>query len=289
MAMVIQFPSLSLWIQATRFHRPIGSLLLMIPMLLAFSLNPGMGPGLQLYFLALTILARSVGCIVNDYCDRDIDGLVERTKHRPFVDPSVQLSSIVIMVLILGALCCSCFFILPTSVFWYLVAAPFWILVYATAKRWFPLPQLILAIAFSWGIFIVAKTSFTTIPQSFWILFLANTLWVCSFDTTYAISDYKEDLNLPIHSIPKSLGIASSALLSSVLLVIAHGLILSLFPFNIFVYASSFFVILIVNKTIFIDKNNPQDVFYLHGLLGLLWVAQSHQDWIFAISSHFKS
>ncbi|HSO79522.1 MAG TPA: UbiA family prenyltransferase, partial [Chromatiaceae bacterium] len=68
-----------------RFHRPIGSLLLLWPALWALWLAAeGQPPGrVVLIFIVGVFLMRSAGCAINDYADRNLDGQVARTRERP--------------------------------------------------------------------------------------------------------------------------------------------------------------------------------------------------------------
>ncbi len=68
-----------------RWHLPIGAMLLYWPTSWGVCLGSAgiANPYLLLLFLAGSWTARSAGCIVNDYLDRDYDRQVERTKTRP--------------------------------------------------------------------------------------------------------------------------------------------------------------------------------------------------------------
>ena len=47
---------------------------------------------------------RSVGCIVNDIFDRNIDKKVDRTKLRPLASSQITLTKAIILLLILSAI-----------------------------------------------------------------------------------------------------------------------------------------------------------------------------------------
>ncbi|MGD8324475.1 MAG: UbiA family prenyltransferase, partial [Gammaproteobacteria bacterium] len=64
----------------TRLDRPIGIWLLLWPTLWALWIA-GDGTPLESVFLALvagTVIVRSAGCVINDFADRNFDGLVKR-------------------------------------------------------------------------------------------------------------------------------------------------------------------------------------------------------------------
>ncbi len=68
-----------------RLDRPIGIFLLMWPALWALWLAGDGQPAwnVVLVFVLGVVLMRSAGCAINDFADRDFDGLVQRTKDRP--------------------------------------------------------------------------------------------------------------------------------------------------------------------------------------------------------------
>ena len=74
-----------------RLDKPIGILLLLWPTLWGlWAVSWGEPPLLVLWiFVFGTVLMRSAGCVINDYADRDFDGHVERTKHRPMATGEV--------------------------------------------------------------------------------------------------------------------------------------------------------------------------------------------------------
>ncbi|MBT7329745.1 MAG: UbiA family prenyltransferase, partial [Oceanospirillaceae bacterium] len=71
--------------QLMRLDKPVGTYLLLWPMLWALWLAAEGMPRLDLLciFVVGTYLMRAAGCVINDYADRHLDGHVERTKQRP--------------------------------------------------------------------------------------------------------------------------------------------------------------------------------------------------------------
>ena len=88
---------LNLFIELTRFKKPIGYMLLFWPCLWGLTLvynfnNEIITYGKYLIFFLLgSILMRSAGCIVNDIVDIKFDKRVERTKNRPVASGKVSL------------------------------------------------------------------------------------------------------------------------------------------------------------------------------------------------------
>lgn len=71
---------------------------------------------------------------------------------------------------------------------------------YPFTKRFFPLPQLYLGIAFSFGIPMAFAAVSGHIPIVAWILMAANTLWTLGYDTIYAMADKEDDLKINIRT-----------------------------------------------------------------------------------------
>ena len=68
-----------------RLDKPIGILLLLWPTLSALWIAAEGVPDLMvlMVFILGVIIMRSAGCVINDYADRNVDGLVRRTMSRP--------------------------------------------------------------------------------------------------------------------------------------------------------------------------------------------------------------
>ena len=75
-----------------RLDKPIGIYLLMWPALLALVISSGGNFSYQNVFIIIlgSVLVRSIGCVINDIWDKDLDGDVKRTRMRPI--PSKRLS-----------------------------------------------------------------------------------------------------------------------------------------------------------------------------------------------------
>jgi 4-hydroxybenzoate polyprenyltransferase len=189
-------------LQLIRFDKPIGTLLLLWPTLCALWLAAGgiPDPHLLLIFTLGTFLTRSAGCIVNDYADRHVDGAVERTRMRPLVTGAVSEREAILMCLLLMLFA----FILVLftngltillSVFAVIIAS-----VYPFMKRYTHLPQVVLGMAFSWGIPMAFAAQSGTLPPALWLLYLGNLLWTVAYDTEYAMVDREHDLVIGIKS-----------------------------------------------------------------------------------------
>src|SRR5450830_835910 len=83
---------LALYLRLIRMDKPIGTVLLLWPTLIAMWLASGGVPDchLLLIFIFSTFLMRSAGCAINDYADQDIDKFVKRTAQRPITSGRVS-------------------------------------------------------------------------------------------------------------------------------------------------------------------------------------------------------
>ncbi|RBH43892.1 4-hydroxybenzoate octaprenyltransferase, partial [Pseudomonas sp. MWU13-2860] len=65
-------------------------------------------------------------------------------------------------------------------------------------KRFFPVPQAYLGLAFSFGIPMAFAAQAGEVPALAWLLLLANACWTLAYDTAYAISDKPDDIKIGI-------------------------------------------------------------------------------------------
>ncbi|MGB8703353.1 MAG: 4-hydroxybenzoate solanesyltransferase [Thermosynechococcaceae cyanobacterium] len=185
-----------------RWHKPEGRLILMIPALWAVVLaSQGLPPALLiLVIVAGTIATSAAGCVVNDLWDRNIDAHVERTRTRPLAAKTLTLQvGVAVALVAFGCAFGLSLYLNPLS-FWLCVAAVPIILLYPGAKRVFPVPQLVLSIA--WGFAVLISWSAVTgaLTQATWLLWGATVLWTLGFDTIYAMPDRSDDRRLGVNS-----------------------------------------------------------------------------------------
>ena len=91
------------------------------------------------------------------------------------------------------------FYLNPLS-FWLCVAAVPVIICYPLAKRFFPVPQLVLSIAWGFAVLISWSAAVGKLELATWLLWGAVVLWTMGFDTVYAMSDREDDLRLGVNS-----------------------------------------------------------------------------------------
>ncbi len=191
-----------------RLDKPIGALLLLWPTLwavwIAASGRPR--PEVVVIFVMGTILMRSAGCAFNDWADRDIDGKVARTRDRPLAAGEIPPKE----ALAVGAALAACAFCFVLFLNWYAILLSVAALAIAGAypfsKRFLPLPQLGLSIAFSFGIPMAFAAIRNELPWECWVLFAANACYAFAYDTEYAMVDREDDLKIGIRSSAITLG-----------------------------------------------------------------------------------
>jgi 4-hydroxybenzoate polyprenyltransferase len=192
-----------------RLHQPIGIFLLLWPALWALWIaNAG---AVDFKILALfiigAVLTRSLGCVMNDIVDRNLDGFVARTQHRPLATGEVSLKAALLILMILMSLA----FLLVCQFNRLTIAlagvAVVMMAIYPLTKRYIQWPQLFLGIVFgAWSILMAFAAETGKIPAIAWLLFLAAYAWCVAYDTIYAMVDREDDRRIGIKSSALTLG-----------------------------------------------------------------------------------
>ena len=190
------------YLKLMRLDRPVGSLLLLWPTLAALWMAAGEVPPVSLIiiFTLGTFLMRSAGCVINDYADRDVDGLVKRTQNRPLATGQIKHRDALILF---AGLCLTAGLLVLflnratqlLAVGGLLVAAA-----YPFMKRWTHLPQVVLGIAFSWGILMAWTATNKGLTTTAGVMFVGSLLWIVAYDTMYAMVDRDDDLKVGVKS-----------------------------------------------------------------------------------------
>ena len=197
-----------------RWHKPSGRLILLIPAGWALWLNPSAPPGPALVGRMLLggLAVSAAGCIANDLWDRRIDPLVERTRDRPLaagrVGVPVALALLLLCLLVALITVLSLPYPRRDLVLALAVAALPPVLLYASAKRWFAFPQLVLALCWGFAVLIPRAAASASLAGG-WALaltWLATVLWTFGFDTVYAMSDRDDDRSVGVRSSALTLG-----------------------------------------------------------------------------------
>lgn len=185
-----------------RFDKPIGTELVFWPTMWALWIAAEGIPDLvTLVAMVLgTIFMRAAGCAINDFADRKVDAHVERTKNRPLATGVISAKEAIGVFIGLVALSACTLFFLPIATFYCALAGLVLAFVYPFMKRYTHLPQVVLGMAFSWGI----PMSFTAMGKPLdwtcWLLYFGNLAWTVAYDTQYAITDREYDLKIGVKS-----------------------------------------------------------------------------------------
>ena len=185
-----------------RLHRPIGTLLLLWPVLWALWFAAAGVPGLAVLavFAAGVLLMRSAGCVINDYADRDFDPHVARTRDRPLAAGRVSAREALALAAVLAA---AAFVLVLTmnrlTILMSFVGAALAVS-YPFTKRYTHLPQFYLGAAFGWGVPMAFAAQTGAVPAEAWILFAATLSWAVAYDTAYAMVDRDDDLRIGVKS-----------------------------------------------------------------------------------------
>jgi 4-hydroxybenzoate polyprenyltransferase len=191
-----------------RLDKPVGALLLLWPTLWAVWIAAGGQPRIDeiLIFVAGTVLMRSAGCAMNDWADRSFDGRVERTRERPLAAGEIAPAEALAVAAVLAGLAFCLVLFLNRFAVLLSVAALAIACGYPFAKRFFPLPQLGLGIAFGFGIPMAFAAIRNQLPWECWAMLAANVFYAFSYDTEYAMVDRDDDLKIGIRTSAITLG-----------------------------------------------------------------------------------
>lgn len=186
----------------TRIDRPIGTLLLMWPCLMALMLAAGGMPDLKvlIIFIIGVVIMRACGCIINDYADRDLDSFVERTKSRPLASGEISTKEALMLFVVLGLSAFGLVLLLNGLVVKLSVVGIILTIIYPFTKRITNMPQMFLGVVWSWSIPMAYAAQTGEVPIEAWWLFAANWFWTVAYDTMYAMVDRDDDLKVGIKS-----------------------------------------------------------------------------------------
>ena len=193
------------YLRLARLDRPIGSWLLLIPCWWSTGLA-GMRAGhvpsvahIVLFFIGAFAM-RGAGCTWNDLVDRNLDGLVERTRSRPIPSRQVTVAQATVFMLaqaMIGLAVLLQFndFTIMTGFVSLLV-----VVIYPFMKRITYWPQIVLGLAFSWGALMGWPAAFGRLDWPALVLYAGSIAWVIGYDTIYAHQDREDDLLIGIKS-----------------------------------------------------------------------------------------
>ena len=200
------------YLRLSRFDRPIGSWLLLLPCWWSAALAAGVAHDISrlpltiVLFFVGSFVMRGAGCTWNDITDRNLDGRVERTRSRPI--PAGQVSVIQALLFLLLQALIGLLVLVQFNRFAILtgVASLAIVAIYPFMKRITWWPQTVLGLAFSWGALMGFAVTFARIDLTAFVLYLGSIAWVIAYDTIYAHQDVEDDVLIGIKSTARLFG-----------------------------------------------------------------------------------
>lgn len=200
------------YLRVSRFDRPIGSWLLLMPCWWSAALAAGIAHDVSrlpltivLFFIGAFVM-RGAGCTWNDITDRNLDAKVERTRSRPLPAGQItvtQALAFMIAQAVIGLLVLLQFnrFAVATGIASLAVVA-----IYPFMKRITWWPQVFLGLAFSWGALMGFAVTFGRIDLTALVLYAGSIAWVIGYDTIYAHQDAEDDALIGVKSTARLFG-----------------------------------------------------------------------------------
>lgn len=194
------------YLRLSRFDRPIGAWLLLIPCWWSAALaavQAGSGfpnPWHLVLFFVGAFVMRGAGCTWNDIVDRDIDPLVERTRSRPIASGQVSLKQALAYAVAQSLLGFVVLIQFNRFAIFVGIASLAVVALYPFMKRITYWPQIFLGIAFSWGALMGWAAAFGALDPPALILYAGAIAWVIGYDTIYAHQDREDDALIGVKS-----------------------------------------------------------------------------------------
>jgi 4-hydroxybenzoate polyprenyltransferase len=194
------------YLRLARADRPIGSWLLLLPCWWSAALaadHAGAAlpnPWHLVLFAVGTVVMRGAGCTWNDLVDRDLDGLVERTRSRPIPSGEVSVQAaraFLVLQALVGLAVLVQFNPLTIGLG---IASLAIVAVYPFLKRITYWPQIGLGLAFSWGALMGWAAALGRLDAAAVVLYAGTIAWVIGYDTIYAHQDREDDALIGIKS-----------------------------------------------------------------------------------------
>ena len=190
------------YFRLVRLHQPIGIWLLLWPTLWAIWIASEGEPSSAVFavFVLGTIVLRSAGCVINDFADRRIDPHVRRTANRPIASGEVAPAEAIVIFVVLMLIAFGLVLTMNTLTVQLAILGAVLTVVYPYMKRLILAPQLVLGLAFAWGVPMAYAAETGAVSRTGWLLYLCTMIWVVIYDTEYAMSDREDDLKLGVKS-----------------------------------------------------------------------------------------
>ena len=211
-----------------RLDRPIGTWLLLWPTLWGLWIAGEGHPDPRVFsvFVLGVIVMRAAGCVINDFADRRFDSSVRRTQDRPLASGKVSPVEAIVLFVALSLVAIGLVLTLNRLTQLLAVIGALVTIIYPFSKRYIHTPQLILGVAFAWGIPMAFAAQTGEVPRLAWLLWLTALVWIVVYDTIYAMVDREDDLLIGIKSTAILFGQADVFIVSLLQLLLLMALLL---------------------------------------------------------------
>ena len=189
---------------ASRYDKPHGILLLYFPCIWGINLNDVNTTNdifLYIIFFIGACGMRALGCLWNDFNDKDFDIKVKRTKSRLIASKKITNKTIVIFCFINGCIGSVPLYFIPiNSIITSLSILPI-IIIYPFMKRFTWWPQLWLGICFNWGVLVgFSVYDYNLFNLELILFYIGSVFFTIGYDTIYGFQDIKDDEKIGIKS-----------------------------------------------------------------------------------------
>jgi 4-hydroxybenzoate polyprenyltransferase len=194
------------YLRLSRFDRPIGSWLLLMPCWWSAALAAGVIhdtsrlPLIIVFFFVGAFVMRGAGCTWNDITDRHLDALVERTRSRPIPSGQVSVPRAAAFLVVQALIGLAVLLQFNRAAVVTGIASLVIVAVYPFMKRITWWPQIVLGLAFSWGALMGFAVLLGRIDAAALALYAGSIAWVIGYDTIYAHQDAEDDALIGIKS-----------------------------------------------------------------------------------------
>ena len=189
---------------ASRYDKPHGILLLYFPCIWGINLNYVNTTNdifLYIIFFIGACGMRALGCLWNDFNDKDFDIKVKRTRSRLIASKKITNKTIVIFCFINGCIGSVPLYFIPiNSIITSLSILPI-IIIYPFMKRFTWWPQLWLGICFNWGVLVgFSVYDYNLFNLELILFYVGSVFFTIGYDTIYGFQDIKDDEKIGIKS-----------------------------------------------------------------------------------------
>ena len=216
------------YMRLVRLHQPVGVWLLLWPTLWALLIAGEGRPDeyVLIIFVIGTVILRSAGCIINDYADRKIDAHVQRTKDRPLATGEINVRDAIGLFVILMLVAFGLVLTMNRLTQGLAVVGALITILYPFSKRFISFPQLVLGVAFAWGVPMAFAAQLEFVPRIGWLLFINTIILGVIYDTEYAMADRNDDLKIGVKSVAIFFGDLDRLFIGVLQLMFLVGMIL---------------------------------------------------------------